>query len=151
MRTTLIIVSVALACITLTCGCTGGEANVTLNTSGVTVTGYDDNNMTVDYQVSVTARDTGNVRAREVTASVTVQQVEQGDEWTERIVRSGPQSAEIDFGTIALRDSATKTVTVTLTGTPDTYQALKSGEGVEVTAHLSHVSSGTVPWIDTLF
>lgn len=151
MRVISILVIAALACIALTCGCTGGEVNVTLNTSAVTVTGYDDTDMTVDYQVSVTATNTGNVKAREMTASVMVQQATQGEDWTDRIAGSNPQSAEIDFGTIVPGESATKTVTVTLTGTPDTYQALKSGEGVEVTSCVSHVSSWTSPWIDTLF
>lgn len=150
MRCTPFMIIAALACLVLTCGCTGGEATVTLDAGDVTVTGHNDTGMTVECQVPVTATNTGNVKARDVGAAVTVQQVGQGENWTDRTVGSDLQSGEVTFGTIAPGESVTKTVAVTLTGTPDSYQALKAGEGVEAVPRLSHVSSWNIPLIDSL-
>lgn len=134
-----------LACIALTCGCTGGEATVTLDADPVVVTGNNDADLTVDYQIGVTATNTGTAGATDVEVAVTVQQVRQGENWTGRIAGSDIPSKKIAFGTIAPGESVTKTVTVTLTGTPDSYRALKAGEGVEVVPTLSRLSSSKIP------
>ncbi|WP_298666079.1 hypothetical protein [uncultured Methanofollis sp.] len=141
MRVASFMIAAALACLVLTCGCTGGEATVTLDTDAGTVTGHNDTARTVEYQVQVTATNTGTAKARDVEVAVTAQQVSPGDDWTARIAGSDLQTGKIAFGTIMPGESVTKTVTVTLTGTPDSYQALKAGTGIEVVPSLSHLSS----------
>lgn len=150
MKVTLFEVVAALACLVLTCGCIGGEATVTLDTDTVAVTGHNDTSMTVDYQIEVTATNTGTAKARDVEVAVTVEQLGRGENWTDRIAGSDLPSGKIAFGTIRPGESVTKTVAVTLTGTPDSYQALKAGEGIEVVPILSRVSSWRIPLIDAL-
>jgi hypothetical protein len=115
-----------------------------------TLVSSDDENLTADFDVVVTAANTGNVKARDLVVLVMMQQLAPGDTWEERIAGSDMASARISFGTIDPGASKTGTVMITLQGREESYALLQEGAGIEVMTEVEQVNYYTSSWLDFL-
>lgn len=143
-----LIVASLLACL-LSCGCTGGTADVHLD-SDYALVSADDENLTADFDVIVTAVNTGTVKARNLVVLVTMQQLAPGDAWEDRVAGSDLVSATVLIGTLAPGASTTESITLTLHGNEESYALLKDGVYIELTAEVAQVDYYTSSWLDFL-
>lgn len=133
----------------LSSGCTGGTADVHLNSSHA-LAAADDENMTASFDVVVTAENTGTVKARDLIVRVTMQQLLPGDTWEERVAGSDLVSASIPLGTLSPGEVTTANTTMTLQGSEESYALLKEGVYIEVMTEVAQVSYYSSSWLDFL-